>query len=295
MTKAQPETELDPSKFGPQKNNKSNSPGSLINSSNSFDDNKSNAPIKSDLKSQTVTNGVLLPKNGQSITVQPITLDSIAALASSANSANAVMAQPLNDNANSVPEINPSGGRTKIVNNNVGAPKETYVQKIDLSRNNNAYAPNNSIAGVKYNFYVSQNGKYAITFFTRDFYLNLSETGQLSDLSVVQSGRISNASISRVSRVGNLNVTYNDKGQINAINDVAIDYTNENKVAKIGDIPVSYMYDGFIDKVGDVKIYYNTNGTVYLIDKFKVTYNYDGLVNGIDDSKGLIIYKTQIK
>ena len=290
-----PETTLDPSRYytTPSNKNFSNLDGSLPNDYG----NNNNTVVKSDLKSQTVTTGVLLPKAGQPITVQPITIDSIAMLAAASNSnSNAVMVEPPPVNNNTFTNSNPTTGRTKIVNDNSAFQKETNFQKVDLTRNKNAYsAPSYSLSGIKYNFYLSQNGKYAISFYTRDFYLNISQNGQLSDLSVVQSGKVSNASISRVSRVGNLNVNYNEKGQLNAINDVAIDYTYDGKVSKIGDVPITYTYDGLIDKVGDVKLYYNTNGTVYLIDHYKITYNYDGLVNGIDDSKGLIIFKTQIK
>ena len=287
------ETTLDPTKFYSLPSNKNF--GNLDNSISSENNFNNNLPIKTDLKSQTVTTGTLLPRSGQPIIVQPITLDSIAAMAAASNANSAVQIEPPLVSTDIVNK-NPTNSRTKIVNNNSVFQKEISLQKIDLTRNKNSYsAPSYSISGMKYNFYLSQNGKYAISFYTRDFYLNISQNGQLSDLSVVQSGKVSNASISRVSRVGNLNVNYNEKGQMNAINDVAIDYSYDGKVSKIGDVPINYTYDGLIDKVGDVKIYYNTNGSVYIIDKFKVTYNYDGIVDNIDDSKGLIIYKPQIK
>jgi len=299
-----PETVIDPTKFYTVPGNDRNSAlnNGLDNYSN--DNNQLNSStVKSDLKSQTITTGTLLPKSGQPITVQPITLDSIASIAAASNANNAVVVEPPPPvSTYSVPSNNPSNSRIKIVNDNIPASKnnnlkkEADLPKIDITRNKNAYsAPSYSISGMKYNFYLSQNGKYVISFYTRDFYLNISQTGQLSDLSVVQSGKVSNASISRVSRVGNLSVNYNEKGQMNGINDVAIDYGGDGKVSRIGDIPITYTYDGLIDKVGDVKIFYNTNGSVYLIDHYKVSYNYDGVVTNIDDSKGLIIFKATIK
>jgi len=299
-----PETVIDPTKFYTVPGNDRNSAlnNGLDNYSN--DNNQLNSStVKSDLKSQTITTGTLLPKSGQPITVQPITLDSIASIAAASNANNAVVVEPPPPvSTYSVPSNNPSNSRIKIVNDNIptsknnNLKKEADLPKIDITRNKNAYsAPSYSISGMKYNFYLSQNGKYVISFYTRDFYLNISQTGQLSDLSVVQSGKVSNASISRVSRVGNLSVNYNEKGQMNGINDVAIDYGGDGKVSRIGDIPITYTYDGLIDKVGDVKIFYNTNGSVYLIDHYKVSYNYDGVVTNIDDSKGLIIFKATIK
>lgn len=299
-----PETAIDPTKFYTVPGNDRNSAlnNGLDNYSN--DNNQlNNSTVKSDLKSQTITTGTLLPKSGQPITVQPITLDSIASIAAASNANNAVVVEPPPPvSTYSVPSNNPSNSRIKIVNDNIPASKnnnlkkEADLPKIDITRNKNAYsAPSYSISGMKYNFYLSQNGKYVISFYTRDFSLNISQTGQLSDLSVVQSGKVSNASISRVSRVGNLSVNYNEKGQMNGINDVAIDYGGDGKVSRIGDIPITYTYDGLIDKVGDVKIFYNTNGSVYLIDHYKVSYNYDGVVTNIDDSKGLIIFKATIK
>jgi hypothetical protein len=146
---------------------------------------------------------------------------------------------------------------------------------------------------VKFNFFVNQYGRFAIRISSNYFYLNISQSGKLTDYAILEDGQVTGSN-TRMTQSGKTKVTFDNRGWVETIAGEALTYTYDGRVNKVGNIYINYDNEGKIIKVGNIDISFNYNGTVDKFANYRVGYIKRRVI-GIDDSNGLVIYRPEVE
>ena len=221
----------------------------------------STSPLRpSEYKHQMLSTGVIAPKKGEFVVIEPISKDSL-----------------------------------EILNKKLTDTSSSDASNSNDSFTNTSFTDSSNIMGLKTNFFVYQNGRFTIRFATDRFYLNISQTGKVVDFEILSNGKITSNASSKIVQVGNIKVDYNADGSIGTIAGVRLAYTYDGKVNRISDINISYNNAGLVDRVADIPIMYNSTKSVEKISNYRVGYDAKQMVIGIDDSNGLVVFKPKVE
>ncbi len=227
----------------------------------------STSPLRpSEYKHQMISTGVIAPRKGEFVVIEPISKDSLEAL-------NKKLTDTTSNAVSTIPDASNSND----------------------SFTNSSFTDSSNIMGLKTNFFVYQNGRFTIRFATERFYLNISQAGKVVDFEILSNGKITSNASSKIVQVGNIKVDYNADGSIGTIAGVRLAYTYDGRVNRISDINISYNNAGLVEKVADIPIMYNSSKSVEKISNYRVGYDAKQMVIGIDDSNGLVVFKPKVE
>lgn len=296
---------------------------------NDFVSSYSTPPVINNLKAQTI-NGSVVAIPGAPQVIEPVAPDTLLARAQRADElkkpvteladidyaeAAKIAAQrqkadnPIVETTNTVIPVNNTASSpvATVKNKRSGNEAGSRLAKQNIKGNKNKelipQAPaisNTEIANktnrdydTKYNFFVNQYGKFSTRISSNYFYLNITQSGKLTDYAILADGQ-SAGSNNHTTQLGKTKITFDKRGWIETIAGEELSYTYDGRVNKVGNIYINYDNEGKIIKVGNIDIYFNSNSTVDKFANFRVGYIRRRVI-GIDDSNGLVIYRPVVE
>lgn len=140
---------------------------------------------------------------------------------------------------------------------------------------------------------ISQDGSINFRITLSEFYIQVSQSGRITEFGAMASGNISYDVNGRVDRIGTINVSNNLDGRIDRIGSTNISYNINGRVDRIGSTSISYSIRDRIDRIGSKSVSYNINDKVDRIGSSGISYNVHGKVDRISDSDGSIIFRSK--
>jgi hypothetical protein len=140
---------------------------------------------------------------------------------------------------------------------------------------------------------VSQDGNLSFRVTVSEFYVQISQSGKITEYGALATGNISYDVNGRVDKIGSTNVSYDVYDRMEKIGSTNISYNVYGRVDQIGSTNISYSVNDKIDRIGSKNVSYSVYDKVDRIGFSNISYNVYGKVERISDSEGFIIFRNK--